>query len=157
MTFTPQMRSYTYNNEVRDALVSVKFDGIQEAIQAFEGAIAELKQALASGLYSEAELVMTDAKANYVPVGQPPEDATPGTLRNSGFVNEPEWQGNEVTVTLGFGGAAEEYALRQHEELSYKHTVGQAKYLERPMLNAATGIDDRLAAKIQALSGLNTA
>jgi hypothetical protein len=88
MTFTPQMRSYTYNNEVRDALVSVKFDGIQEAIQAFEGAIAELKQALASGLYSEAELVMTDAKANYVPVGQPPEDATPGTLQAYGWAGE---------------------------------------------------------------------
>ena len=127
--------------------------GTQQAITAFQGTVATLQRTLVAGLYKEAELVMTDAKENYVPVGQPPEDKTPGTLRASGFVLPPVVIGNHVEIVLGFGGAAEAYAMVQHEHLEYKHTVGQAKYLERPMLKAATGLDTRMAARIAAASG----
>lgn len=154
---TPQIRSYTYQGQNRQALVGVQMAGVQDAIAQFVGEIEDLKTALASGLYTESELVLSDSKANFAPVGQPPEDKTPGTLRASGFVDLPEWTGDVVTVQLGYGGNAEAYALRQHEELSYKHTVGQAKYLERPMLAAADGIEARLVSKIQALSGTSGA
>lgn len=47
-----------------------------------------------------------------------------GDLRGSG---KTELEGNNVTVSYGT-----EYALRQHEELDYRHTDGEAKYLENP-------------------------
>lgn len=48
-----------------------------------------------------------------------------GDLRGSGF---SEVDG--TTTTVGF---TEVYALRQHEELNYRHQDGEAKYLENPL------------------------
>jgi hypothetical protein len=48
-----------------------------------------------------------------------------GTLRGSAQV-----QREKETVTVGYGGAASSYSIDQHENLSYHHTVGQAKFLE---------------------------
>lgn len=48
-----------------------------------------------------------------------------GTLRGSAYVDEIP-NGYEI----GYGGAAESYALEQHENLQYHHNVGQAKFLE---------------------------
>lgn len=126
--------------------------GTSAAASAFYGTIDELTITLARALGIEAELVMTDAKENYVPVGHPPEDKTPGTLRASGFVLPPVILGSHIEVILGFGGAAEAYALVQHEHMEYHHTVGRSKYLEIPMLAAAAGLDGRLAAAIQRTS-----
>lgn len=49
-----------------------------------------------------------------------------GNLRRSGYVESLPNHGVEV----GFTAA---YALRQHEELSYVHVDGEAKYLETPL------------------------
>jgi hypothetical protein len=133
--------------------VYVKMLGTAEAISTFKGTLIALQTAMVAGLAKEAELVMTDAKENYVPVGQPPEDKHPGTLRASGFVDPPVVEGDHIEVTLGFGGAAEPYAMVQHERLEFHHTVGTAKYLETPMLAAAAGLDLRLAARIKGASG----
>lgn len=72
-----------------------------------------------------------------------------GTLSESGFVNQPVIEGNNVTVTLGFGGASSAYAHRQHEELTWKHPKhGKAKYLEDPMNEARDGFDERVGKRI---------
>ena len=73
-----------------------------------------------------------------------------GNLRASGFVLTarlrhgganaqpgPEAQAlakttrTAVSAVVGFGGPATRYALVQHERTDYKHTVGEAKYLEK--------------------------
>jgi hypothetical protein len=74
-----------------------------------------------------------------------------GVLKGSGFVNRPEVTGAEVSVTLGFGGAASAYAEVQHEELSYYHKPPtQAKYLEQPFTEAVnSGMEQRIARKLQ--------
>lgn len=95
---------------------------------------------LAAALYEEAENIMGDSKENYVPVDL-------GTLRSSGTVEQPEINGNSINVLLGFGGASAPYALRQHEDMSLKHDVGGAKYLERPLLKAVPGMAQRIAAR----------
>jgi hypothetical protein len=64
-------------------------------------------EALETALYREAETVITMAKER-VPVDM-------GILKNSGFVELPVMTDDQVTVTLGFGGAAETYALYVHE------------------------------------------
>lgn len=40
--------------------------------------------------------------------------------------------GNGMYVNPRSGEAAQDYMVRQHEDLSYVHTVGKAKYLEDP-------------------------
>lgn len=52
-----------------------------------------------------------------------------GTLRDSCVIEE---RGDYIVV--GYGGAASDYALIQHENLQYHHNPGQqAKYLEQPL------------------------
>lgn len=92
---------------------------------------------LGRALYVEGQRIMTDSKANYVPVRDNP-------LRASGHVQPPVVSGTRSSVTLGFGGAASAYALVQHERTDYRHTVGTSKYLETPVHNAARGLAARL-------------
>lgn len=54
-----------------------------------------------------------------------------GALRASGHVYPVEKVGNnKFRVTVGYGGGPIKYAWAQHENRSYNHPVGQAKYLE---------------------------
>ena len=113
-------------------------------------------KAIGKVLYGEAEEIMGDSKANYVPVA--PDG---GTLRASGHVQLPKIKGSKVTVTMGYGGAASAYALAVHEHLS-EHSprswkiaeskgtgvhfnVGGPKYLETPTLEAAKDMPRRLS------------
>ena len=80
------------------------------------------RKAAEIALYQGGSIVMTEAKK------RAPVDF--GTLKGSGYVTLPRRQGGETIVEVGFGGAAKAYAKRQHEELSYRHEVGEAKYLE---------------------------
>src|SRR3990167_5944162 len=64
-------------------------------------------QALARGLRREAESIMTDSKANYVPTDI-------STLKTSGFVQPVQVTATGVSVTLGYGGAAPAHALYVH-------------------------------------------
>jgi hypothetical protein len=83
----------------------------------------EAMQRVGAGLYRGGQAIIADA------VGLVPVDT--GVLRDSAIVQEPVVNGDEVTVELGFGGAASDYAIEQHENLDYKHpNGGQAKYLE---------------------------
>jgi len=83
-------------------------------------------------LREEAETIMTDSKQR-VPVDT-------GVLRASGFV-----QPVEDGVRLAYGGAASDYAIYVHENLDANHPVGEAKYLERPVLEALPGLAERVA------------
>lgn len=95
----------------------------------------------AAALYVEGEMIMSASKP-LVPVDT-------GALRSSGFVNPPAVSlggfGKDVEVVLGYGGAAAGYAAIVHNDLSAKHTVGQALYLEEPSLAAIPGMPQRIA------------
>lgn len=95
--------------------------------------LADLQQAL----YIEAETVMTAAKRDYVPV-------VTGALRNSGTVLRPVVKGDNVEVTLGFGGDSAPYAAIVHE---YPKSFGQGKnkYLSQPLAVSAKGMANRIA------------
>lgn len=73
-------------------------------------------------LRSVAEVWMTEAKK------RTPVDT--GVLRSSGHVQGPTFSGRVIEVKLVFGGPAAKYAAAVHENLTAKHNVGQAKYLE---------------------------
>lgn len=123
---------------------TVEIRGADSLIAGLERIIQETPQAVAAALFQEAERVMADAKENYVPVDT-------GILRDSGMVSEPEIGDGEISVSMGFGGAAEAYAVVQHERMDFHHTVGGPKYLERPFLDAANGLEERLALALEPL------
>lgn len=94
-----------------------------------------------AALYQEAEREMTEAKQ------RTPVDT--GTLRDSGHVQQPERDSDGVSVTMGFGGAAEEYAIIVHENLEALHPVGQAKFLESVLQESAPHLLERIANRIK--------
>ena len=122
--------------------MSVDLSGLKEVLAnlGMYGKTAIKKTA--GALYREAEQIMTTSKQNFVPVDW-------GTLKGSGHVETPKLSGSTITVTLGYGGAAAEYALRVHEDLEARHKVGEAKYLERPFLEAVHGMPERIAADLR--------
>jgi len=97
-------------------------------------------QELAGALWREGNRIMTNSK-DEVPVRF-------GILRASGTVFLPKIEGLTVEVTLGYGGAAQAYAVVQHERTDFHHNVGKAHYLSDPMEAAAAGMDGRLAADL---------
>lgn len=127
--------------------ITIDLSGAAELIRALGFAEETIAKALAVELYGEAELVMTESK-KIVPFEF-------GTLENSGYVAQPEVHLGEISVTLGYGGAAMAYALRQHEDLTLHHENGrQAKYLETPLLEASKDMPERIAAKVRSELGL---
>jgi hypothetical protein len=54
-----------------------------------------------------------------------------------------------VTVAMGFGGPAVDYAVIVHEDLLAFHPNGTAKYLERPIDGARVDFDRRVAADLR--------
>lgn len=124
--------------------LSFEITGLEETLQRFQHRQVLLLEALGSALYQEGEAIKTAAQKIV------PHDW--GTLESSGYVMPPEYEGgNTATVIIGFGGAAKEYALVQHENLYYEHDPGrQAKYLETPAVAAHAGMSERVAHKITA-------
>lgn len=123
--------------------MSVQWIGMEKAVRELRKLKATPNK-LGGALYREAEHIMTRSKAEFVPVDT-------GVLRASGHVEQPQQTPGGVSVTLGYGGAASAYALVQHERMDYQHTVGQAKYLSTPVLQAAAGLGQRIAARLRGL------
>jgi hypothetical protein len=100
-----------------------------------------VRRAAEAALYQAGSIIMTEAKQ------RAPVDV--GTLRNSGYVTLPRRQGGDTFVEAGFGGAAKAYAVRQHEELAYRHEVGEAKYLE----NAINAKEQQVREHVKRIAG----
>lgn len=122
----------------KSALASLTFTGVGDLRAELERLGAEAPRIAAKILYREAEQIMTASK-DQVPVDT-------GALRASGHVQPPVVQEARVTVLLGYG---KEYAIFVHEDLDAHHATGNAKYLEKPALEAAKGLEGRLAAALR--------
>lgn len=100
-------------------------------------------KAMGNALFQEGERIMAAAK-ELVPVDT-------ATLKTSGHVKLPEIVGDDVTVVMGFGGAASDYAIYVHENLEARHAPPtQAKFLEQPLLEAANDMGLRIAQELWA-------
>jgi hypothetical protein len=139
--------------------MSVKVEwssGLQTLLQKFQDRPAKMQQAKGQALMMEGEELIAEAK--------PLTPVLHGNLRSSGFCQLPVAQGEEVSITAGFGGVAGTgnqvgdtnpedvgYALYVHENLMAHHPVGQAKFLEQPFDERLNGMSDRLAGRIEAV------
>ncbi len=110
-------------------------------------------KAVERALREEAEEIMRRSKNEFVPIDK-------STLKNSGFVNDVVRKGKNISVVLGFGGAAEAYALAVHEHPSSASPPswgdgpvdfkrGGPKYLSKPMDEAVPGMDNRIAKVVE--------
>jgi hypothetical protein len=125
--------------------VETKDDGgVAGALVAFA---QQFRAAVAGALVEEAEETLT-ASAPLVPVDE-------GILKASGRRGDVEDDGTDISVTIGYGiPGAEPYAVVQHENLDYQHTVGQAKYLEQPVNERAGSAPERIAERVRARMGM---
>ena len=138
--------------------VEVKLKGVDAALQELRRLARTYPKLALRALNRQAEFVMTDSKKTYCPVDR-------GQLRSSGHVvvNEAKQQ-----VTLGYGGPAGignqsetnsesvGYAIVQHERLEYKHTVGEAEYLKKPLMSKLPSMGAEAAAEVRAGVGRQT-
>jgi len=139
------------------------FKGVDAMGRKIKAIARKFPDTVEGALRIEAELIMTRSKMEFVPVDL-------GTLRNSGFVDSVKnrvyaLQSNEIGVVLGFGGAAADYAHVVHETpsgfdppswqgkvIAFSPKGRGPKYLERPMMDAVPGLEQRIAARIQVRS-----
>ncbi|MEU3102929.1 hypothetical protein [Streptomyces griseoflavus] len=88
------------------------------------------------GLRVAAEHVLTESR-KVVPI----EEAT---LERSGVATVDE---SQLTAAVSYDTP---YAVRQHEELNYRHDAGRtAKYLERPLTEQADNVAAIIAAELR--------
>ncbi len=121
--------------------LTVEITGLDALLTSVDRAVTDLRARCAAAMYQEAEVIMAEAKS-LTPVDT-------GALRASGHVNEPDVSENEVTVTMGFGGPAVDYAIYVHENLAAFHDDGQAKFLEQPLMIAANDLVSRIADRVK--------
>ena len=101
---------------------------------------------VAAALYQEA-LLITANSMRRTPVEF-------GTLRDSHETSAPRWKGKTLQVDIQVGGPAAPYAVIVHEDMSLRHDPpwgkgGEAKFLEKALMEAEPGLRDRLAQRIK--------
>ena len=110
----------------RNNLIVARTEGFKAAARKIEAVAREAGDGMVSGIRVIAEEIRTDVSASRPGAGVPKDE---GPLAASGKVKGV----NKSTVDLTYGGAAEPYALYQHEMLDLHHELGEARYLIRGM------------------------
>lgn len=121
--------------------MSVKLRGVREMRRKLAEQTKRVEKALGGALFQEGTAIISESQKIV------PHEF--GVLERSAYVAPPQKKVQQVTVEIGYGT---EYALRQHEELSWQHRGGrQAKYLEQPLSKASSGWQQRIGKRIAAL------
>lgn len=135
--------------------IRIQIDGTRRVILNLERIEGQTIDNTTKAMVYEMEQVMADSKENYVPVRT-------GTLRSSGFVAKPRFDGSRVVVEAGYGGAAQLYAILVHERPMRKGArwsptasgaPGQRKYLQTPFLKRAPKMPENIRNWIKFLRG----
>lgn len=101
-----------------------------------DAALAAERQGAARGLRLAAEHVL-GASRRRVPIDE-------ATLERSGVATVDE---SALTAAVSYDTP---YAVRQHEELTYRHAPGRtAKYLEGPLVEEADTVGEIIAAQVR--------
>jgi hypothetical protein len=139
---------------------SVKFVGVNKVVRNLKEVMNISGDEVYSALYTEANLLMGQS-VRIVPVKT-------GTLRRSAFIrqsgrtvkNDPDGTiaatkrspgrrkklSKIYKVVMGYNTV---YALRQHEEMDWKHRGrGEPKYLEKPLMAIKNKLGERIAKRL---------
>lgn len=134
----------------RKQLINIKLRGFQQSANAIEMLARRTGEHMVSGMRVIGEQINTDVKASRPGAGVPRDT---GVLASTGRVTGPDTKGKgRGVVEITYGGAAAQYALRQHETLEYRHRLGEARYLIRGLERwvGQGGVDKALRANAEA-------
>lgn len=73
---------------------------------------------------------------------------TPELLKESIHTEGPFYRGNRIYCTVIAGGRARAYAWSQHERTDFFHRVGQAKFIQGPLLASRPFIAERIGRRL---------
>lgn len=125
-------------------IIKIELIGALELAKILATAGARAIPALKQALNEEGQIAFRDSQ-RLVPVDT-------GTLRRSGVLESAKEKGTSIEVVMGYGGAASAYALKQHENLSYRHKEGkQAKYLEQPVMQRQVKLSQNIQRRMKAI------
>jgi len=125
------------------AKASFKLDlfGDKELVNALKAGKEDTPQAIAQAIYEEANVIFAKSQV-LVPVDT-------GVLRGSGGVSAPQMGSQGYFVDIFYGGPAASYALLVHEIIgNYHNPPTQAKYLEQPVMEAMSTIQQNIKGRI---------
>jgi len=115
--------------------------GDQELVNALKAGAEDTPQAIAQAIYEEANVIFAKSQV-LVPVDT-------GVLRGSGGVSAPQMRNTGYFVDIFYGGPAASYALFVHEIIgNYHNPPTQAKYLEQPVMEAMSTIQENIKGRI---------
>jgi len=112
----------------RKGFIGLRLSGSKALVKKLRRAGKRGTTALGAGLYAVGNEIMSDAKR------RSPVDM--GVMRASGYVTLPQGR-SDLVVEVGFGGAAKDYVVVQHEDTSLNHPVGESKFLEKALRDKA--------------------
>jgi hypothetical protein len=118
----------------------MKVTGSAEIRSALANIVKHTPEQVGDALTAEMEIEKTES------MRRTPVDT--GLLRASHYVAEPEHSLTGVSVQIGVGGGAVDYAVPVHEDLEAFHPVGQAKFLESTLLESAPHMAERVGRRL---------
>lgn len=71
-----------------------------------------------------------------------------GDMQSEIHAEGPFREGRRIITKIATGEKSADYALIQHEDLDLFHKVGEAKFIERPLMESAPHMAARIAARI---------
>ncbi len=115
--------------------------GDKELANALQAGKEQTPRAIAQAIYEEANVIFARSQV-LVPVDT-------GILRGSGGVSSPQQGDKGYFVDIFYGGPAAPYALYVHEIIgNYHNPPTQAKYLEQPVMEAMSTIQENIKGRI---------
>lgn len=133
-------------------MLSLTWKGRERLKGNFTRVARGMPEKLARAEYEEFGIEMQEMKRR-TPVWNParplPHGHTPGSLRASGVVHEPEINGSRVSVSLSFGNEGVDYAVYVHEDLDAFHASGQAKFAESVLNESRPYFGGRVARRVK--------
>lgn len=120
----------------------VRVTGLPQVRRELQRSDQRFSNAFGAALYREGSRILRESLKE-VPVDT-------GRLRSTGYVSPPTRKLLAgIVVEVGYGT---NYAVRQHEDVSIRHRVGKAKYLQDPLQAAADGVTTRVVADMRKLA-----
>lgn len=110
-------------------------------------AVADLRKIAKNSkkVFGAAQMAETEIEAKECRSQTPVDE---GTLRGTVHAEGPVWEGDTCVTEIVAGGPAADYAIYVHEDLDAYHAVGNAKFIERPLLEAMPFMAKRIANRI---------
>lgn len=118
--------------------VDFRIEGTQRVLENMRKMLREISEAVVVGLYAQAERVMDNA------VQRAPKDT--GALRESAFISRPIQVGQTIFLYMGFGA---DHAAQVHEDTGRAFRVGEAKFLEKAVMQLAKGSLHKIVRRAQ--------